>query len=280
MSLLRYAVVASSAAALLTVSLVGSAAASPALRAADRISLSADVERLAIRPCLPESMRLGITNHGPQGRFVDVSITAQTPLQSSKPAVTTYVPAAGTAYVNLRISALVDAVAGTYEVRFATGRTEQLAVPATVVTSPDTRCLPRETMTATATSAQASPDYGPRYAIDGTDTTVWHTRYSPVSDVLPQSITLDLDGTHDVADLVYQPRTSGSMNGTITAYVVYASPDGQTFTKVAEGTWAADRTRKTANVGAANVRHLRLEAIQGHGGYASAAEIVLFGRTA
>ncbi|MEQ7129186.1 discoidin domain-containing protein [Actinopolymorpha sp. B11F2] len=268
-------------AALLPLSTAGLAMARPASGAGDRISLSSNVEQLSVRPCLPETIRLGITNNGSKAEFVDVTITAEQPLQASKPGVTTYVPAHSTVEVSIRISATIDAAAGTYDVGFHTGRSETLHVPITVVTSsPDTRCLPRENMTATATSAQASPDYGPRFAIDGTDTTMWHTQYSPVRDILPQAITLDLGGSYDIAELVYQPRTSGNLNGTITAYTIYGSADNQTFTELTEGTWAADRTRKTAAVDAMAVRYLRLEAREGVGGYGSAAEIVLYGKPA
>lgn len=249
-----------------------------AVAAPGKISLSANVDRLTVRPCLPEAIRLGITNNGATAGFFDVYVDAERPLQSSKPVVTTYVPAGSTVYTNIAISASVDAAAGTYDVTFTTGRSESLTVPATVATSPETQCLPRDRMTATATSAQQSPDYGARYAIDGADATFWHTRYSPTRDVLPQSITLDLGSTYDVAELVYQPRTSGSMNGTITAYTVYGSADGETFSQLTKGTWPADRTRKTATVNAPAIRHLRLEVTEGYGGYASAAELVLFGR--
>lgn len=245
--------------------------------AGDRITLSAEVDRLTVRPCLPEQVRLGITNHSSRAHFVDVTITAEHPLQPSKPGLSTYVPAGATVYTNVGISAAVDAEPGTGEVVFSTGRSERLVVPATVLNPPEARCLPRESMTATATSAQVSPDYGPRFAIDGNNGTFWHSRYSPVRDPLPQSIVLDLGGSYDVAELVYQPRTSGSMNGTITGYVVHGSSDGQTFTKLAEGTWAADRTRKTVGVGGTGLRYLELEALAGYGGYAGAAEIVLYG---
>lgn len=243
------------------------------------ISLSSNVERLNVRPCLPEATEVGITNHTRKGRFVDVYVTAESPLRSSKPNVTTYVPAGGTVHVAVRISAPIDAPSGDYAIRFDANTAAPLVIPASVVNPPDVRCLPHESLTATATSAQVSPDYGPWLAVDGAESTLWHTRYSPVRDVLPQSITVDLGTAHDVAELVYVPRTSGNLNGTITSYVVYGSVDGQSFSQLSKGSWPADRVRKSVALDTTDLRYIRLEALEGYGGYASASELVFFART-
>lgn len=242
------------------------------------IELSSEPARLEVRPCLPETLRLGITNESSEARFVDVHVTAEAPVESSKKTISTYVPAESTVFVNVRVSAPRGAAAGEYEMLFEEGRREKLTVPVALVAPPEAQCLPREDMTATATSAQ-EPTYAPEKAIDGDEASIWHTRYSPERDPLPQSITLDLGSAYDVAELSYQPRPGGG-NGTITAYNVYASPDGQTFTKVASGTWTADASRKTATFSAPGARYVRLEATEGIGGFASAAEIVLFGQPA
>jgi hexosaminidase len=78
-----------------------------------------------------------------------------------------------------------------------------------------------------------------------------------------------------VRELVYQPRI-GNRNGIITDYEIAASADGATFATVAGGTWAADASRKTAGFSAPSARFIRLTALAGVGGFASAAEIVLF----
>lgn len=249
----------------------------PALAAGDQVVLSADVSQLTVRPCLAERVRLGITNTSSKARFVDVTITATPPVQPAKPGLTTYVPAGGTVYTTVGVSAAVDSTPGAYDVVFASGRSARLGIPVTVVNPEDARCLPRDRMTATASSAQ-EPAYAPAYAIDGIESTLWHTRYSPTRDLLPQSITLELGGTYDVAELAYVPRPTGSANGTVTAYTLYGSADGQTFTVLGSGTWAPDRTRKAAIVNAAGLRYIRLEVTEGVGGYASAAELVVFGR--
>jgi hypothetical protein len=242
-----------------------------------QVVLSSDVSELTVRPGLAEKVRLGLTNTSSRSRFIDVTITARSPVQPSKPGLTTYVPAGGTVHASVGVTAAVDGEPGTYDVVFASGRDARLGLPVTVVNPPNARYLPRDRMTATATSAQ-EPANAPAYAIDGIESTLWHTRYSPVRDPLPQSITLELGGTYDVAELVYLPRPTGSANGTVTAYTLYGSADGRTFTEIGRGTWAADRVRKTATVSGTGLRFVRLEATEGVGGYASAAEIVMYGK--
>lgn len=243
------------------------------------VALASEPAQLELRPCLSQTLELAITNESSEARFVDVYVRADAPLDSSKTVISTYVPADARVTVDVRIAAPQSTPGGEYEVRFTQGRRERLTVPVTVSAPTDRLCLPREQMTAAATSAQL-PTYGPENVLDGDLATIWHTKYSPTRDPLPQSITLDLGGRYDVAELSYQPRVDGNINGAITAYNVYASSDGQTFTRVANGTWAADASRKSATLEAADTRYLRLEAIEGYGGFASAAEIVLFGRPA
>jgi len=270
---LRFLPVALIAAALLVVPQTGATAAPQ-----ERFTLSSEVDAMSMRTCLPEELRIGITNTGGRAGFADISVSAEPPLVSSKTGISTYVPAGTTVEVWIELTAAPDADNGTYEVVFATGRRERLAIPVTVANPPGARCIPRERMTATATSSQLIPDHHPRNAIDGSRTTMWHTRWNPVKDPLPQSITLDLGGIYDVAELVYVPRITGGRNGIVTAYTLDGSVDGETFTELAQGTWADDTALKSAELDAPGVRFLRMEVREGYGGYASAAEIVLFGR--
>ncbi|WP_201374521.1 discoidin domain-containing protein [Ktedonobacter robiniae] len=73
--------------------------------------------------------------------------------------------------------------------------------------------------------------------------------------------------------MTYQPRLDTSTTGSITAYNVYVSTDGTTFTKVASGSWSSDRSLKSVSFNTQQARYVRLEATSGVGGYASAAEI-------
>jgi len=130
--------------------------------------------------------------------------------------------------------------------------------------------VPQSQMTATATSYH--PGYPPSAAIDGNCATFWHVEWSPPHP-LPQSITLDLGGSYPTDGITYLPRQDGNHNGDITGYNVYASTDGQTFTKIASGTWTSDSSLKWVTWAPVTARYIRLEATSGFNGYASADEI-------
>ena len=137
--------------------------------------------------------------------------------------------------------------------------------------------VPREQMTATATSAQSG--YPASNAIDGKPSTLWHTSWSPRV-YPPQAITLDLGGAYDVRGLQYLPRQDGNPNGVVTAYQVFVSTDGTTFTNAGSGTWALSGTQKQADLTADGVRFVRLEADAAGNGYVAAAEINVLGTPA
>ncbi|NOU70918.1 hypothetical protein GC098_05650, partial [Paenibacillus sp. LMG 31458] len=143
-------------------------------------------------------------------------------------------------------------------------------VPLTTSVSVTVNKIPSSQMTATATSEEAGKDIASN-AIDGNPSTIWHTKWSK-ADVLPQSITLNLGGTFKINSILYLPRQSGD-NGIITSYNVYASTDGVSFTKVANGNWANDSTQKIATFASTNASYVKLEATVGVNGWASAAEI-------
>jgi beta-glucanase (GH16 family) len=130
-------------------------------------------------------------------------------------------------------------------------------------------------LTATATSFQPDQGNEPDKAVDGDEKTFWHSAWNPHA-LLPQSITVDQGTPGTVACLAYLPRQSGGSNGTITTYNIYVSTDGKDFTKVVSaGKWPANAARKFANFPATPARYVRLEAVEGVGGFASAAEISL-----
>ncbi|WP_440961867.1 endo-alpha-N-acetylgalactosaminidase family protein [Paenibacillus nitricinens] len=131
--------------------------------------------------------------------------------------------------------------------------------------------IPQSQMTATASSFQ--PGGEASLALDGDMSTIWHTKWTPAH--LPESITLDLGGKYNINQFNYSPRVSGT-NGTITSYNLYTSVDGTNFTKMAEGSWSLDQTTKMVRFTAVEATHLRLEAIEGVGTFASAAELSVF----
>ncbi|MGG5461068.1 discoidin domain-containing protein [Clostridium sp. B9] len=136
--------------------------------------------------------------------------------------------------------------------------------------------IPQGNMTATATSEH--PNVGSEglasFAIDGNPNTIWHTNYSQIQP-LPQSITLELGGGYMVNKFTYLPRT-GSPNGIITKYELHLSEDGENFTKVSEGEWADDGALKIVSFDAKKATHAKLVAVEGIGGFASAAELNVF----
>lgn len=130
--------------------------------------------------------------------------------------------------------------------------------------------VPHSGMTATATSQHT--DNEASKAIDDNPSTLWHSEWIPMAN-LPQSVTLNLGGTFNVGKVRYLPRQDSERNGDITGYKIYVSTNGVQFTQVASGTWADDKTEKSAVFTATNASYIRLEATSGYGGFASAAEI-------
>lgn len=108
-------------------------------------------------------------------------------------------------------------------------------------------------------------------AVDGNASTIWHTKWSG-EDTLPQSITLELPQSTEIKGFTYLPRQTGS-NGMIKKYVLETSLDGTTFKKIAEGDWEETATLKQVDFEVLEAKYVRLTAIEGVGGYASAAEI-------
>jgi hypothetical protein len=242
------------------------------------ITVSTEPAALTVPQCLAGSVQLRLENASPQLEYLELTIDADPPLQVSRDALATVLPGGYSQSLPIRVAVPHDAAPGRYELRIRPRGPQQFEPLSVPVTVPAGSCVPREEMTATATSANTDPDYGPRFAIDGVETTIWHTQYTPVKSTLPQSITLALDRPYDLTGLAYQPRLEGGLNGTITAYNIAVSADGEEFTRVASGTWTQDTLLKNATFSALDARYVRLEATAGRGNYASAAEIVLFGR--
>ncbi|PEM43681.1 hypothetical protein COF80_12610 [Bacillus toyonensis] len=135
--------------------------------------------------------------------------------------------------------------------------------------------IPQSQMTATATSQETvSENNSASMAIDGNTQTFWHTKWDK-SDVLPQSITLNLGRTHQINKIAYLPRQSGS-NGNITGYNVYVSTNGVAFTKIASGTWANDKTEKVVIFNPIDASYVKFEATAGANSWASATEFSIF----
>ena len=88
-------------------------------------------------------------------------------------------------------------------------------------------------------------------AIDGNTTTIWHTRYCPVSDPYPHEIKIDLGATYVINGFQYLPRQDGCSHGWISQYEFYVSADGTNWgTPVSSG--AFDYSGQTFGCGGAS----------------------------
>jgi len=122
-------------------------------------------------------------------------------------------------------------------------------------------------------------------AIDGNTTTFWHCKYGTGATELPHHVTIDLGESYEnLYQLNYLPRQDKDFNGIATRYKIYVSNADKAldqltdadFTMVRTGTWEEDKALKSSvfrTEGA--VRFVRLEIVEGVGGFASAAEIEL-----
>ena len=120
-------------------------------------------------------------------------------------------------------------------------------------------------------ASASQPGEGPENVLDTNLSTIWHTPWD-LRAALPQSITLDFKADCSMYGLTYVPRQVG-LNGMIQDYQVQVSSDGQQFSTVASGTWAVDTAKKDVSFAATRGRYMRLVALSGVGGWASAARI-------
>jgi galactose oxidase len=160
----------------------------------------------------------------------------------------------------------------------------QRHMPMLTATAPDSftakaDALPSSGWTATATDQEGSNRAS--YAIDGNKATFWHSEYSPAMVQLPHSITIDMHAVNYVSGLTYLPRQDSNYNGDIGQYAISVSSDGVNWgSPVVTGTWADDKTLKTAVFSGVLARDVRLTALTeagNRGPFSSAAEISLLG---
>ena len=122
-------------------------------------------------------------------------------------------------------------------------------------------------------------------AIDGSTSTHWHSSWNTGHPTVEDGlyITMDLGETvNNLSQITYTPRQDKDSNGIYTEYEISVSTDGSEFSKVAEGTWAADKDVKTATFPETSARYVRLTAVHTMGNsdseadqYACAAELAL-----
>jgi len=77
-----------------------------------------------------------------------------------------------------------------------------------------------------------------KLAIDGKNSTFWHTQWSPSEPTHPHTIVIDMATNYKVTAITYLARQDGNQNGMVKEYEVYLSTDGQTWgTKVVSGSF-------------------------------------------
>jgi galactose oxidase len=155
-------------------------------------------------------------------------------------------------------------------------------MPMLTATSPDSftpKTAPLASSGWTAVASDQANGYPASNAIDGNRATFWHSQFSPVTVLLPHSITIDMHATNYVTGLTYLPRQDTSSNGNIGQYSISVSLDGiQWGTPVASGTFADDKSGKQVIFSTVSARYVRLTArteAGNRGSWTSAAEIGL-----
>ena len=137
--------------------------------------------------------------------------------------------------------------------------------------------IPQQNMSIEASSEH--PNVGNEglasFAIDGNKDTIWHTKYGSGFTQLPHDITINLGKEYTINKYSYLPR-SGSSNGNITKYEIQVSTDGQSFKTVASGNWDNNSNEKVVQFDNEQATHVRLVALEGIAGFATAAELNVY----
>ena len=72
----------------------------------------------------------------------------------------------------------------------------------------------------TVTADSAQDGNPPQNAIDGDNTTIWHTEYSPDLAALPHTFTINMGSSYLVGSISYNPRQDGGGNGNIGEHII------------------------------------------------------------
>ena len=121
-------------------------------------------------------------------------------------------------------------------------------------------------------------------AFDGDLSTNWHSNYKAEGskiishDECPHVITINFGKDTEISGWRYTPRKDNE-TGTVLAYNIYASKDGENFNKIFTGTFdyatktKAEFTPSEASWGAYTMKAIKIEVTNSRGGYGTAAEI-------
>ncbi|HUD42536.1 MAG TPA: discoidin domain-containing protein [Dokdonella sp.] len=115
-------------------------------------------------------------------------------------------------------------------------------------------------------------------AMDGNPATIWHSSWDD-RHYFPQYLLMDLGANSIVNQVRYLPRQDqlsdpiGGKNGVVTDYRIETRTASGDWVGVASGSWPIDTTEKYAFFPARQARFVRLVALSGFNGFASAAEL-------
>ena len=153
-----------------------------------------------------------------------------------------------------------------YEIIVAEPKSEEPDPTPTPTPDPEPEnIIPVSEMTATAgdeelENSDTSIEGPASLAIDENESTIWHTNWYEGPNYDNHWLQLELSNIYTVDSFRYLPRQTGNSNGIITSYKILVSMDGEDWTEVAEGTWAADNSWKVASFDPVKAKYVRLKA--------------------
>ncbi|MBP3711029.1 MAG: discoidin domain-containing protein [Bacteroidaceae bacterium] len=113
-------------------------------------------------------------------------------------------------------------------------------------------------------------------AIDGDESTIWHTRYSGTAPECPHELVIDMKQTYRITSFSYQGRKDGS-NGRVLRYEVYFSPSPYLWGEpAASGTFNNTSDKQTVSIPSKpEARYMKflVRTVVDDKAYASAAEL-------
>jgi hypothetical protein len=142
------------------------------------VELAAAPERVELvpLPCFSATVDVSMTNPGTTAVFADATVAAQDPLQASRGAFSSYLPAGFTARAPVALIAPRTAQPGEYELRVESGRA-RLTVPVSVTQPPAKGPGDELAYGELATASSTHGNFDVCGAVDGiTDSEQWDTR--------------------------------------------------------------------------------------------------------
>lgn len=112
------------------------------------------------------------------------------------------------------------------------------------------------------------------FAFDDDESTIWHSTWSKTP-ALPYEVNIELKKSTKLNKMTYIPRQDSNTNGHVLAYEILISEDGEKYHSVSKGNLANDKSSKMIEFESVEAKFVKFVAIDGVGGFASAAEFNL-----